>query len=170
VAIQPNLWLGLNRLILPSSAISLESLGSVCNGEADYYCGSDWVGASKRDTPYVPVTPDEIAETAYLCEQAGASIIHVTAAIRMRTPLRTTTRSKRLWKRSENAHTSSSCFHKTERQFGGSSASRVQCGRVDSDRPSDRDSRPGFVRNYDKIGKAFHLTDRCPSGAIQRVR
>jgi len=31
----------------------------------------------KRDTPYVPVTPDEIAETAYLCEQEGASIIHV---------------------------------------------------------------------------------------------
>lgn len=46
----------------------------------------------------------------------------------------------------------------------------LQCGRVDSDRPSDRDSRPGFVRNYDKIEKAFHLTDRCPSGAIQRVR
>jgi 3-keto-5-aminohexanoate cleavage enzyme len=31
----------------------------------------------KRDTPYVPVTPDEIAETAYLCEQEGASVIHV---------------------------------------------------------------------------------------------
>jgi 3-keto-5-aminohexanoate cleavage enzyme len=31
----------------------------------------------KKDTPHVPVTPDEIAETAYLCEQAGASIIHV---------------------------------------------------------------------------------------------
>jgi 3-keto-5-aminohexanoate cleavage enzyme len=31
----------------------------------------------KRDTPHVPVTPDEIAETAYLCERAGASIIHV---------------------------------------------------------------------------------------------
>jgi len=31
----------------------------------------------KRDTPYVPITPDEIAETAYLCEQEGASIIHV---------------------------------------------------------------------------------------------
>jgi len=31
----------------------------------------------KKDTPYVPVTPDEIAETAYLCEQEGASIIHV---------------------------------------------------------------------------------------------
>jgi len=31
----------------------------------------------KRDTPHVPVTPDEIAETAYLCEQEGASIIHV---------------------------------------------------------------------------------------------
>jgi len=31
----------------------------------------------KKDTPYLPVTPDEIAETAYLCEQEGASIIHV---------------------------------------------------------------------------------------------
>jgi len=31
----------------------------------------------KRDTPYVPVTPDEIAETAYLSEQEGASVIHV---------------------------------------------------------------------------------------------
>jgi len=31
----------------------------------------------KKDTPYVPVTPDEIAESAYLCEQEGASIIHV---------------------------------------------------------------------------------------------
>jgi 3-keto-5-aminohexanoate cleavage enzyme len=31
----------------------------------------------KKDTPYVPVTPDEIAETAYLCEQEGASIVHV---------------------------------------------------------------------------------------------
>ena len=32
---------------------------------------------SKKDTLYVPVTPDEIAETAYLCEQEGASIVHV---------------------------------------------------------------------------------------------
>src|SRR5438046_9378687 len=31
----------------------------------------------KKDSPHVPVTPDEIAATAYLCEQAGASIIHV---------------------------------------------------------------------------------------------
>src|SRR5947208_9874792 len=31
----------------------------------------------KKDSPHVPVTPDEIAETAYLCEQVGASIIHV---------------------------------------------------------------------------------------------
>jgi len=31
----------------------------------------------KKDTSYVPVTPDEIAETAYLCEQEGASVIHV---------------------------------------------------------------------------------------------
>jgi 3-keto-5-aminohexanoate cleavage enzyme len=31
----------------------------------------------KKDTQYVPVTPDEIAETAYLCEQEGASVIHV---------------------------------------------------------------------------------------------
>jgi 3-keto-5-aminohexanoate cleavage enzyme len=31
----------------------------------------------KQDTAYVPLTPDEIAEAAYLCEQEGASIIHV---------------------------------------------------------------------------------------------
>ena len=31
----------------------------------------------KKDTPHVPVTPEEIAETAYLCEQIGASMIHV---------------------------------------------------------------------------------------------
>jgi len=31
----------------------------------------------KKDTPYVPVTPDEIAETAYLCAQEGAAVIHV---------------------------------------------------------------------------------------------
>jgi 3-keto-5-aminohexanoate cleavage enzyme len=31
----------------------------------------------KKDTRYVPVNPDEIAETAYLCEQEGASVIHV---------------------------------------------------------------------------------------------
>src|SRR2546428_337317 len=31
----------------------------------------------KKDTPHVPVTPDEIAETAYLSEQEGAAIIHV---------------------------------------------------------------------------------------------
>ena len=31
----------------------------------------------KSDTPFLPTTPDEIAETAYLCEQEGASVIHV---------------------------------------------------------------------------------------------
>jgi 3-keto-5-aminohexanoate cleavage enzyme len=31
----------------------------------------------KKDTPHVPVTPEEIAETAYRSEQEGASIIHV---------------------------------------------------------------------------------------------
>src|SRR5438876_735103 len=31
----------------------------------------------KKDTPHVPVTPDEIAETAYRCAQECASIIHV---------------------------------------------------------------------------------------------
>ena len=32
---------------------------------------------TKRDTAFLPTTPDEIAETAYLCEQEGASVIHV---------------------------------------------------------------------------------------------
>src|SRR3989442_12525482 len=31
----------------------------------------------KKDTPHVPETPDEIADTAYACAQEGASIIHV---------------------------------------------------------------------------------------------
>jgi len=31
----------------------------------------------KKDTQYLPTNPDEIAETAYLCEQEGASVIHV---------------------------------------------------------------------------------------------
>ncbi|MFW9975520.1 MAG: 3-keto-5-aminohexanoate cleavage protein, partial [Candidatus Thorarchaeota archaeon] len=31
----------------------------------------------KKDTPHLPVTPDEIVETAYRCEQEGASIIHI---------------------------------------------------------------------------------------------
>jgi 3-keto-5-aminohexanoate cleavage enzyme len=32
---------------------------------------------TKKDSPYLPTNPDEIAETAYCCEQEGASIIHV---------------------------------------------------------------------------------------------
>jgi 3-keto-5-aminohexanoate cleavage enzyme len=32
---------------------------------------------TKKDTHYLPTNPDEIAETAYLCEQEGASVIHV---------------------------------------------------------------------------------------------
>jgi len=32
---------------------------------------------TKKDTQFLPTTPDEIAETAYLCEQEGASVIHV---------------------------------------------------------------------------------------------
>jgi 3-keto-5-aminohexanoate cleavage enzyme len=31
----------------------------------------------KKDTRHVPVHPDEIAQTAYSCEQEGASVIHV---------------------------------------------------------------------------------------------
>jgi len=31
----------------------------------------------RKDTPHVPITPDEIAETACLCEQEGASVVHV---------------------------------------------------------------------------------------------
>jgi uncharacterized protein (DUF849 family) len=34
---------------------------------------------TKRDNPYVPVTPDEIAEDAAACVEAGASIVHVHA-------------------------------------------------------------------------------------------
>lgn len=31
----------------------------------------------KKDNPYLPLDPDEIARTAYACQQEGASIIHV---------------------------------------------------------------------------------------------
>lgn len=34
---------------------------------------------TKKDTPHVPVSPDEIIQTGILCEKAGASIIHVHA-------------------------------------------------------------------------------------------
>lgn len=39
------------------------------------------VGAevTRKDTPYLPITPDEIAEEAYRCWQAGASIVHIHA-------------------------------------------------------------------------------------------
>lgn len=33
----------------------------------------------KKDTPYVPITPEEISQDAYECYKAGASIIHVHA-------------------------------------------------------------------------------------------
>jgi uncharacterized protein (DUF849 family) len=37
-------------------------------------CGA---GTMKSQTPYVPVTPDEIAEDAVKCAKAGASVIHI---------------------------------------------------------------------------------------------
>lgn len=37
-------------------------------------CGA---GTTKKQTPYVPITPDEIAEDAVKCANAGASIIHI---------------------------------------------------------------------------------------------
>lgn len=37
-------------------------------------CGAE---VTKKETPYLPVTPDELAQAAYDCEQAGASIIHL---------------------------------------------------------------------------------------------
>lgn len=37
-------------------------------------CGAE---VTKKDNPNLPVTPDELAQAAYDCEQAGASIIHL---------------------------------------------------------------------------------------------
>lgn len=37
-------------------------------------CGA---GTTKKQTPYVPITPDEIAADAVACAKAGASIIHI---------------------------------------------------------------------------------------------
>ncbi|HLB69305.1 MAG TPA: 3-keto-5-aminohexanoate cleavage protein [Thermoplasmata archaeon] len=54
--------LGLNGGALDKLIITVAPTGSV---------------PRKKDTPHVPVTPDEIAETAYRCEQEGAAIIHV---------------------------------------------------------------------------------------------
>ena len=54
--------LGLNGGALDKLIITVAPTGSV---------------PRKKDTPHVPVTPDEIAETAYCCEQEGAAIIHV---------------------------------------------------------------------------------------------
>ena len=33
----------------------------------------------KKNTPHVPITPEEIVKTGIRCEAAGASIIHVHA-------------------------------------------------------------------------------------------
>ena len=32
---------------------------------------------SKKDTPYIPLQPEEIADDVYACWQAGASIAHI---------------------------------------------------------------------------------------------
>src|SRR5690625_4032584 len=32
---------------------------------------------TKKDTPYLPTTPEEIADEVYACYQAGASIAHI---------------------------------------------------------------------------------------------
>ena len=32
---------------------------------------------SRSQTPYIPITPEEIAESAYECWVAGASIVHI---------------------------------------------------------------------------------------------
>lgn len=34
---------------------------------------------TKKNTPHIPITPDEIIQTGILCEKAGASIIHIHA-------------------------------------------------------------------------------------------
>jgi 3-keto-5-aminohexanoate cleavage enzyme len=40
-------------------------------------CALCGVGTTKAQTPYVPITPDEIAADALECVKAGASIVHV---------------------------------------------------------------------------------------------
>lgn len=40
-------------------------------------CALCGVGTTKEQTPYVPITPDEIAEDGLECVKAGASILHV---------------------------------------------------------------------------------------------
>jgi uncharacterized protein (DUF849 family) len=72
--------------------------------------------ARKKDTAYIPAAPDEIAETAYLCEQEGASVIHVHCEMRTRTQLQTTAFSRRPWTRFANAHTLSSWHQPVEWQ------------------------------------------------------
>ena len=40
-------------------------------------CALCGVGTTKKQTPHVPITPDEIAQDGLECVQAGASILHV---------------------------------------------------------------------------------------------
>ena len=37
-------------------------------------CGA---GTTKAQTPYVPITPEEIAADAVACAKAGAAVIHI---------------------------------------------------------------------------------------------
>ena len=41
---------------------------------------------TKEMTPYVPITPKEIAESAYACYNAGASVVHLHARDRKGKP------------------------------------------------------------------------------------
>jgi 3-keto-5-aminohexanoate cleavage enzyme len=52
------------------------------------------VGAelTRKDTPYLPLTPEEIAEEARLCVEAGASILHIHARDAEGRPTNDTTR------------------------------------------------------------------------------
>ena len=70
----------------------------------------------KMDTPYVSITPDEIAETAYLCEQTGASIIHVHCRDQNENPTSDYHVFRKLWRRFGNAHISSSWSQQVEWQ------------------------------------------------------
>ncbi|QQR81072.1 MAG: 3-keto-5-aminohexanoate cleavage protein [Deltaproteobacteria bacterium] len=46
---------------------------------AHYYSGSGRGRINKKNTPYLPLTPEEIAQEARLCVEAGASVIHLHA-------------------------------------------------------------------------------------------
>jgi uncharacterized protein (DUF849 family) len=46
------------------------------NGKGHCDCGRDRSKATREQNPHIPLTPEEIADSAYECFNEGASIVH----------------------------------------------------------------------------------------------